>query len=249
MPRRGLREEVGSMSRTRITTLVRVVCVVLTSGGLLAGCGTGGQERSLIQNFFTAARFGDRATLGNIGMVAFDPQTDGTVASFDVESVSEEQRRPLRIRDLSDALDQAQLAEQDHAVQMKAYQDENLEAISRVIEAERGNEDVGAADQEVQEGWTKWRMESQAHSRKVADAGTALGEESQIALVSVFDPSNPVDVQQYDGELLTKEVTIDATVDQEESSEQRTMVITLQKVELGSGEDMIDGRWIISAIS
>ena len=237
------------MSRSRSMTLGLVAFVVLASAGLLAGCGAGGAERGLIQSFFTAARFDDRATLGNIGMVSFDPQEDGSVSSFDVESVSEEQRRPLRIRDLFDALTQTQADEQDHAVRMKAFQDENLEAIGRVIEAERANEDVGPRDQEVQEAWNRWRMDSQDHSRAVADAGAALGEESEIALVSVFDPNNPVDVQQYDGELLTKEVTIDATVDQEGSSEQRTMVITLQKVELGSGEEMVDGRWVISGIS
>ena len=237
------------MSRSRIMRLVLVAFVVLTSGGLLAGCSGSGQERSLIQNFFTAARFSDRTTLGNIGMVSFDPQEDGSVARFDVESVSEEQRRPLRIRDLSDALTQTQADEEDHAVRMRVFQDENLEVISRVIEAERANEAVATRDQEVQQAWSQWRMDSQDYSRQVSEAGNALGEESQIALVSLSDPSNPVDVQQYDGELLTKEVTIDATVDQDGNSTQRTMVLTLQKVELGSGDDMIEGRWVITGIS
>ena len=54
---------------------------------------------------------------------------------------------------------------------------------------------------------------------------------------------------QHEGELLTKQVTIDATVEMGDSSEERTMVVTLQKVALGSGDDMIEGRWIISNIS
>ena len=83
----------------------------------------------------------------------------------------------------------------------------------------------------------------------VSDAQGAVSDESQIAEVSAFDPSNRVDVRQYDGELLTKQVTIDATVEMGDSSEERTMVVTLQKVVLGAGDDMIEGRWVISNIS
>ena len=67
-----------------------------------------------------------------------------------------------------------------------------------------------------------------------------------VAEVSAFDT---IDVVQYDGELLTKQVTIDATVEMGDSSEERTMVVTLEKVVLGAGDDMIDGRWVISNIS
>ena len=222
--------------------------VLLASAGL-TGCGGGGEEGALLTRFFTASRLGDRTTSGNIAMVAFDPDEDGSVSNIDVTSVSEEQRRPLRMRELADELAQAQADEQEHASRMRAYQDENLEAIGRAIEAERAGDDVARPDQDVQVAWSTWRAAAQQRSRSVSDAQGALNDESQVAEVSAYDPSNRIDVQQYDGELLTKQVTIDTTVEMGDSSEARTMVVTLQKVVLGSGDDMIEGRWIISDIS
>ncbi len=233
------------MSR-KMTSLL--VTLVLALGGALAGCGGGGEEQGLINSFFRASRFNDRTTLGGISMVAFSPEEDGTVGSFDIENVAEEQRRPLRMGEQSAAVDEARRAQQEFADEMKMYQDENLDAIARVIEAERASEDVGRRDSDVQEEWTRYRDESQQHSRAVSEAENELGAESAIAEVSAYDPNNPISVRGLEGELLTKEVTISGAVEQGESSENRTMVITLQKVELNAPDGLIEGRWIITDI-
>lgn len=236
----------GSMM-SRNTAAV-LVAAGLAAAGSAAGCGGGGEERSLIRNFFTASRVNDRTTLGNIAMVAFDPAQDGSVGGFDVETVGEEQRRPLRMRELGAAVAEARQAEQDHAGRMKAYQDENLDAIARVVEAERAGEAVRRRDQSVQEEWRKFRDEDQDLSRAQSDAESALAAESAVAQVSAYDPNNPIDVQAFEGEIVTKEVTINATVDRDGSSEERMMAITLQKVELDGPDGMIDGRWVIADI-
>ena len=69
-----------------------------------------------------------------------------------------------------------------------------------------------------------------------------------MATVSAYDPNNPIDVQSFEGELLTKEVTISGAVEMNGSEEDRTLVITLQRVELNAADGMIEGRWIITAI-
>ena len=239
------------MSRSRMSRTTTSLCVVLALGigGTLAGCGGGGEEASLIRNFFTASRVNDRATLGNIAMVAFNPQEDGTASNISVQNVTEEQRRPLRMRELADAVREAQQAQQQHASDMKMYQDDNLDSIARVIEAERASESVAARDQDVQAAWTQWRDEAQQHSRAVSEAENALADESAVAQVSAFDPNSPISVQGLDGELVTKEVSITANVDQGGSSEERAMSITLQKVELNGPDGLIDGRWVIANIS
>ena len=233
------------LSKANISLLV---ALVLALGGSMTACGGGGEEQSLINSFFRASRFNDRATLGGVSMVAFNPDTDGTIGSFDIESITEEQRRPLRMRELAAALVQAQQDQRTFAAEMKAYQDENLDVITRVIEAERADEDVRSRDQDVQEAWTKWREDSQGHSRAVAAAENDLAAESSVAAVSAYDPNNPIDVQSLEGELLTKEVTISAAVELGGSEEDRTLVITLQRVELNVADGMIEGRWIITAI-
>ncbi|MDE2906497.1 MAG: hypothetical protein OXQ28_10480 [Acidobacteriota bacterium] len=225
-----------------------LVTLVLALGGVLAGCGGGGEEQALISSFFRASRFNDRPTLSGISMVAFSPQEDGTVGSFDVENVAEEQRRPLRMRELSEALQEVRRAQQEFADGMKMYQDENSEAVIRVLEAERADEDVGRRDRDVQEEWTRYRDESQQHSRAVSDAESELNAESSVPEVSAYDPNNPIAVRGLEGELVTKEVTISAEVDRDGSSENRTMVITLQMVELDGPDGLIEGRWIITDI-
>ena len=225
-----------------------LVTLVLAIGGSMTACGGGGEEQSLINSFFRASRFNDRTTLGGVSMVAFNPDTDGTIGSFDIESITEEQRRPLRMRELAAAVAQAQQDQRTFAAEMKAYQDENLDAIAHVIEAERANENIRSRDRDVQEAWTMWREDSQGHSRSVSAAEAALNAESSVATVSAYDPNNPIDVQSLEGELLTKEVTISAAVELNDSEEDRTLVITLQRVELNAADGMIEGRWIITAI-
>ena len=234
-----------NVSKANVSLLV---ALVLAIGGSLAACGGGGEEQSLISSFFRASRFNDRTTLGGISMVAFSPDADGTIGSFDIETITEEQRRPLRMRELAAALTQAQQEQREFAAEMKAYQDENLDAIARVIEAERGDGNVGSRDRDVQEEWTRFRQGSQDHSRAVSTAENDLEAESAVAQVSAYDPNNPIDVQALEGELLTKEVTINAAVERDGSEEDRTLVITLERVELDGGDGMIEGRWIITSI-
>ena len=131
----------------------------------------------------------------------------------------------------------------------KLYQDENFEAIARVIEAERAEEDVARRDQEVQEAWSTWREDERGFARKVSAAQTDLDDESRIAQASTYDPANPLNVAEFEGELVSKDVTVTATVTKDGVEEERTMVITLQKVELQGGEaGLIDGRWIITSL-
>ena len=237
------------MSRSIISTAGRMTLALVVGGGLLAACGGGGGEQSTIRSFFQASRFNDRTTLGNMSMVVFDPQEDGIVSGASVESVTEERRRPLRLRDLAAALEEIRAAETTFRAEKKTYQDENLEAIARVIAAEREEEDVARRDQEVQEAWRTWRDDERDFARKVSASQNALDEEARIAQASTYEQGNPLDVAQFEGELVSKDVTVAATVTKDEVAADRTMIITLEKVELQGGEDgLIDGRWIITAL-
>lgn len=237
------------MSRPRSSMLLLSAFVTGLLAGLVSGCG-GGEEQALIRNYFTAARVNDRTTLGNIATVPFDPQQDGVVMSPSVESVAPEERRPLRTRELAEALQKARADEEAFNTKKKEYQDANFEAITRVLETERANKPVTARDRDVQAAWTKWREDTMQHAKAISDAQRALNEESEVASASVADPNNPVDVTTFDGELITKQVTINGTVRKGEQREDRTMNVTMQRAILqGKDGQMIEGRWIITAIS
>ena len=236
------------MSRFMVSRPIFGVLVVSLAGGLFMAC-TGGAELGIIRSFFQASRFDDRVTLGNMAMVVFDPAEDGIASGLGVESVGEEQRRPLRVLELVEKVTQAQAEEEEFTRSKQVYQEENFEAITRVLEAEREGEDVARRDEEVQVAWTQWRNETMSKAKQISDAQNELNEESEVAQVSIFDPANPVDVQQYAGELILKEVVVTANIRKGDTQEERTMTVTMQRVMLGEDEDVIEGRWIITGIN
>lgn len=238
------------MHQLLLKTQVRFAFTVCALVGLVAGC-AGGQEQAIIRNYFIASRVNDTATLGNIAMVRFDPQVDGVVRNPNVESVAEEQRRSVSFIELDQAVTDARAAEEEFTTRKIVYQDENVDAIGRVLEAESEGRDVASRDLEVQEAWTAWREETRQHAKMVSDAQATLNEESAVAELSLFDPNNPIDLTQYDGELILKRVTIAATVETPDDQEvERTMVVTLETVQLTEGPDgmPLQGRWIITRL-
>ena len=238
------------MHQLLLRTQVRFAFTVCVLVGLVAGC-AGAQEQAIIRNYFNASRYNDTATIGNIAMVRFDPQVDGIVRTPTVESVEEEQRRPLRVRELAQAVSDARAAEEEFTTRKVEYQDEHVDAIGRVLEAESEGRDIASRDLEVQEAWTAWREETRQHAKMVSDAQATLNEESAVAELSLFDPNNPIDLTQYDGELILKRVTIAATVETPDDQQvERTMVVTLETVQLTEGPDgmPLQGRWIITGL-
>jgi hypothetical protein len=238
------------MSRVTIKRSLVVITALFVGGGFLTACGGGGEEDQLVRAFFQASRFNDRSTVGNMSMVFFPPDEEGIASSPSIDSMQEEQRVPLRMQELNEALVDARQAENDFREEKKMYQDENEEAITRVIEAERAEEDVAGADEEIQEMWNNLVDEERSYAQAVSDATVDLNRAVQIANASVFDPSNPIDVTVYDGDVITKDLTVTASIEKDGSSSDRTMTLTIQQVEIRGGEsdELVPSRWIITAL-
>ena len=238
------------MARSRTQVFVFVLFMAPLAALLVSACGGTGAERTLLRSYFLAARLNDRPTLNNIAMVAFDPSEDGTIRTFSIDNVAEEQSRPLRLRALNAALMEAQQAEDDFTTEKVTYQDEHFEAINRVLAAERDEENIAQRDREVQEAWTEWRTRTIEHAKMVSGARVELGGEQNAVALSVFDPNNPLELTEYDGELLTKAVSITADVELDGNESERSLVITLQKAVLtGADGTTIEGGWVIGRIS
>ncbi len=238
------------MSRVTVKRSLVIITALLAGGGFLTACGGGGEEAQLIRAFFQASRFNDRSTVGNMSMVFFPPEEEGIASSPSIDSMQEEQRVPLRMQELNEALVDAREAEEEFRAEKKMYQDENEEGIARIIEAQRAGEDVAGADEEIQGMWTSLVDEERSYARRVSDATAEVNAAVQIANASVFDPSNPINVTEYDGEIVTKDLTVTASVEMDGSSSDRTMMITIQKAEIRGGEsdELVASRWIITSI-
>ena len=235
------------MVRSRTTTFVFVLFVAPLVALFVSACSGTGAERTLIRSYFLASRLNDRPTLNNIAMVRFE---GGSVSTFSIENVAEEQSRPLQTKALNMALIEARQLEEEFTAEKVTYQDENFEAINRVLEAEGDDNDVAGRDVEVQEAWRDWRDRTIEHAKTVSAAQLELNNEQNAASLSLFDPNNPLDLTEYEGELLTKDVSIIANVEDDGVESERSMVITLQKAVLtGTDDTMIEGGWVIAMIS
>jgi hypothetical protein len=225
----------------------RLALTLITAAGVVAGCSSA-PEQQLLQKYFSAARLRDQTTLANIATVGFNPNDRGTVQRFDLTSVGAEQTRTLEIRKLKQAFDEARKADEEFTKKKQAYQDANADAIARVVRADRENRKLGGKDGQIQIEWAKWREETAQHAKRVTDARTALANERGMAEISVFDARNPVDVSEYDGQLMIKDVVIAAQV-RSPAGEVATknLTITLQRAQLHNGRQ-IEGRWIITDI-
>lgn len=141
---------------------------------LLAGC-SGSAEQPVVGEFFRASRLLDGTALAAVSTVIFDPRTHGTVASFTITAMSEEERSPLP----------SPAAAADRALTL-------------AIEA------------------------------SLRGGGLEAGEPA------------------YDGEIVTRTVTVSAPVRMPEGGEARkTIVLRLQRAIL-RGDRKLIGRWIVT---
>ena len=219
----------------------------LLAAATLIGCSST-PEQPIINQFFTASRLRDNTTLAGFAAVAFEPGTQGTVTTFEITSVTPEQRRPLPLRTLAKAQDDARTADAEFTKRKDAYQVQNIDAIKRVLEAEREKRKLAPKDAEVQAVWSRFLEEGVAVSRKVGDARRKLASESTVVDMSINGGPTRVDIAKYDGEMITKEVSISAPVRLPSGqTAQKNLIVTMQRAVLNGDKD-ITGRWIITAM-
>jgi hypothetical protein len=237
------------MVRPRPTSLLLLLFIL---PALLAtgACG-GSEEQALLSKYFQASRMRDNTTLANIATVSFSPTENGIVQGFDVVTLGEEQKVALKLRELKAAEEEARKADEAFNKEKRAYQDANLEAIERVLKAERENTKLRGKDLEVQTAWTKWRTDSQEYAGKLAAARQALAAERGVAEISVFDARNAVDPTQFDGDLITRDMVVKAKVKKGEADPvEEDLHVRFQRVDLRNGPEgkAAQGRWVITHV-
>lgn len=230
------------MFRSKLTPLLAILLTVPT----VAGC-SAGPEQPILDQFFTASRLRDNTTLAGFATVAFEPGTQGIVNNFSITNVTPDERKPLTLKTLAKAWDDARAEDAEFNKRKYAYAGEAGEALERVVKAGRDGTLKGK-DAEVQAGWFKIVDEGVTIAKKITDARRALAAQGAVVNLSVSDPRKPIDASKYDGELVSKDVTIDAPVKLPSGQTvQKTLLVTMQRAEL-KAEKPIVGRWIITNI-
>jgi uncharacterized protein YyaL (SSP411 family) len=229
---------------------VSILTVAVAAAIFASGCSGTSDEQQLLKKYFDASRMRDNATLANIAAVSFRPQEEGSVQSFSVVSVTEDPPRQLRIQELNKAFEAVRQADEEFTKTKREYQDKNIDAIDRVLKAERENKPLSGRDATVQKEWTTWREETAANAKKVSDARQALNAERSVAELSAYDARDPINILDYEGSLHSKQVAISARVrTPDNQTADKEIVVTLQRAELkGKGGELRNGRWVITGI-
>jgi hypothetical protein len=217
----------------------------------VAGC-SGGSEKKLLEDFFRASRVRDNVTLGNFAIATFDPRTDGIVQSFDVVTISEEKTAPLPLKQFAKAVEDAKEADTQFSSEKRTYQNANIVAIDRVLKTVAAGKTVTGKDVAVKDAWEKWSADAINHKKAVSEAQRRLNDARGLAELSLTRPNGAtVDATKYDGQLVTKEVTINATVrtPQGQTSTKPIKALLQRAVVKDEGGKDLKGRWIVTSVT
>lgn len=227
--------------------LAAAALLIVPSVVFVMGCSRPPEQQFLTQ-FFRAAKGRDNTTVGRMSAVTIDPRTQGSVEDFSIENISPETRTPLTFKPLFEAEAKAKQEERAFLDTKIAYQNANIKAIEEVLKLE---EQPGAkftpAQQKVKAEWDKWREGIAAHARATSNATLAIKRGTGVAEASLTQPGQPaLDPKTFEGETISKEVTVKATVRSPEGAEsEKTLVVTIERVAGGGRE----GRPIITKIT
>jgi hypothetical protein len=214
-----------------------------------AGCSAYSGEQQILRKYFQANQLRDQSTVANVATVEFDPMTDGVVQSFDITNVSEERRKTLHIKEYAEEFRKAKEDNEAFSKEVNKYQKDNAQEIDRVMKAASQNKPLRGKDAELHTSWSKWVADRVDHTKRLTDSRRKLSAETRVAELSTFNSLKPIDVTEYEGELISKDATVQAKVKKPDGAVvDRTLVVTMEKATLkGPGGDR-DGRWIITEI-
>ena len=239
------------MFRPKVTSTY-LLAPLLVAVAILAGACSTPPEENLVKGYFRASGLRDNQTLANFAVVTFDPKKEGAVSSVSVVSVSPERVEPLRIVELSKALADAEAANKEFTDKKKAYQDAHLDAIDRVLKAQSAGRKLSGGDAAVQAAWEKWQSDTAAEAKKVSAARAALNEARPIAELSLTTGNGATpEIDQLTGNMVTKDITVDATVKAPDgSTSQKQLIVTVQRavVKGASGAPDRNGKWIVTGV-
>lgn len=236
------------MPRRFVLTLAAALAAV-SALAFTSACSSTSGEQQILRKYFQANQLRDQSTVGNVAIVEFNPTTDGVVQNFDITSVSEERRRTLSIRQYAEEFNKAKADADEFTKEVNKYQKDNAVEIDRVMKAATEKKPLRGKDAELHTTWTKWVADRVDHTARLTDARRKLANETRVAELSTFNAMKPIDVTEYDGELIAKDVTVAARVRKPDGSVvDETLVVTMERALLkGPGGDR-EGRWIITEL-
>jgi hypothetical protein len=234
---------------SRVRAAFAAALVIAPLGILAAACSTPA-EQQLLNQFFRASRNRDNETLARMSAVEFDPREQGEVTGFDIVSVGEERRTPLDFKTLLSAQQAAVDAEADYRKRRFEFESSNRSALEAIAKMEREPAaKFNAAQQTLKAEWDKWRQGALAINKATSAAKAAVANASGPAEASLAQPGQAAfAADKFQGNLVSKDVTVNAEVRKDGQTSNKTLVITIQRVEGTQDGQQRTGRPIIARI-
>ncbi len=228
---------------SQAAALAAVLALVLT-----AACSSHSSEQQILRKYFQANQLRDQSTVGNVATVEFDPLVDGTVQSFDITAVSPEKTTKLNIRQYAEDFKKAKEDNEAFTKEVNKFQKDNAVEIDRVTKAAQAQKALKGKDAELHAAWTKWVSDRVDHTSRLSNARRKLASETRVAELSTFNALKPIDINEYEGNLISKDVTVAAKIKKGNTISDKTLIVTLEKATLKGPAGERDGRWIITDI-
>jgi len=236
--------------RSRVRATLAIALVLAPLSILAAACSSSPPEQQLLNQFFRAARTRDNETLARMSAVEFSPREQGEVTDFEITNISEERRTPLTYKQLIEAQNRAAAEETEFRQRRVEFESANRPALEVIAKMERDpTAKFNPTQQKLKAEWDQWRQDAQARQKATSSARAALNNAVGPAEASLSQPGQPAfAADKFEGELVSKDVTVQAEVKQGEVTTTKTLVITLQRVEGTQDGTERNGRTIIARI-
>lgn len=218
---------------------------------IIVGCSRP-PEQQLLTQFFRAAKARDNGTTSMMSAVTIDPRDKGSVESFSITSIGQEQRAPLNFKALMDAEAKARSAETEFLKTKVEYQTANIKVINEVIKLEQDPKSkMTPAQQKVKAEWDKWREGINSHQRAVSAAHAALVAATGPAEASLTQPGQAaLDPKAFEGETVTKDVVVAAKMKTPDGKDvDKTLTVTFSRVSGALAGTKREGRPVITRIA
>jgi hypothetical protein len=226
------------------------MALTLAPLALLTACASAPPEQQTLTQFFRAARTRDNETLARMSAVEFHPREQGEVTSFDITNVSEERRTPLDYKSMIDAQAKAAADLEDFRNRRREFENANRAALEAIAKMEKDPAaKFNPTQAKLKAEWDKWRQDALAMQKGAANAKSSLANAIGPAEASLAQPGQPAfSADKFKGELISKDVTLNAQVRKGGETTQKTLVVTIQRVEGTLDGTQRSGRPIITRI-
>jgi hypothetical protein len=222
----------------------------MAPAALFVACSSAPPEQQLLTQFFRAARTRDNETLARMSAVEFKPAEQGEVTSFEITNIGEERRTPLDYKSLIGAQQKASADLEEFRTRRREFEGANMAALREIAKMEQDPAaKFNPTQQKLKAEWDKWREDARGMEKNLATAKSAFANAVGPAEASLSQPGQPpFAADKFEGQLVSKDVTVNAQVRKGSETTPKTLILTIQRVEGTLNGASRTGRPIITRI-